>query len=155
MIVKEFSRIVCVSLFSYQCSLFFTVSRQLIYFTTSSFVCQELFWSFSNFFSKMKFCHPCWRLDYFIIDKSDCQQVFYFIFYFKVDSKVKNNGEGGIWTLAPRKRPIPLAGAPLRPLEYFSGLRNHNLLFIQLECCFFQSALVIILKNLYIVNGFF
>ena len=80
-------------------------------------------------FSKMKFCHPCWRLDYFIIDKSVCQQVFYFIFYFKVDSKVKNNGEGGIWTLAPRKRPIPLAGAPLRPLEYFSGLRNHNLLF--------------------------
>ena len=30
------------------------------------------------------------------------------------------NGEGGIWTLAPVARPTPLAGAPLRPLEYFS-----------------------------------
>ena len=30
------------------------------------------------------------------------------------------SGEGGIWTLAPVSRPIPLAGAPLRPLEYFS-----------------------------------
>ena len=27
--------------------------------------------------------------------------------------------EGGIWTLAPIARPIPLAGAPLQPLEYF------------------------------------
>ena len=32
---------------------------------------------------------------------------------------VVKNGEGGIWTLAPVTRPIPLAGAPLRPLEYF------------------------------------
>ena len=31
------------------------------------------------------------------------------------------NGERGIWTLAPRKRPTPLAGAPLQPLEYFSS----------------------------------
>ena len=30
------------------------------------------------------------------------------------------NGERGIWTLAPRKRSTPLAGAPLQPLEYFS-----------------------------------
>ena len=30
------------------------------------------------------------------------------------------NGERGIWTLAPRERPTPLAGAPLQPLEYFS-----------------------------------
>ena len=29
-------------------------------------------------------------------------------------------GEGEIWTLAPVTRPTPLAGAPLRPLEYFS-----------------------------------
>ena len=30
-------------------------------------------------------------------------------------------GEGGIWTLAPRKLgPTPLAGEPLQPLEYFS-----------------------------------
>ena len=32
----------------------------------------------------------------------------------------KINGERGIWTLAPRERPTPLAGAPLQPLEYFS-----------------------------------
>ena len=31
------------------------------------------------------------------------------------------NGERGIWTLAPVARPTPLAGAPLRPLEYFSS----------------------------------
>ena len=42
MILKEFSRIVCVSLFSYQGSLF-TVLRQLIYFTTSHRMCQVLF----------------------------------------------------------------------------------------------------------------
>ena len=30
-------------------------------------------------------------------------------------------GVGGIWTLAPLfRRPTPLAGAPLRPLEYYS-----------------------------------
>lgn len=57
---------------------------------------KNFFEVFFKLFSKMKFCHPCWRLDYFIIDKSVCQQVFYFIFYFKVDSKAKNNGEGGI-----------------------------------------------------------
>ena len=32
----------------------------------------------------------------------------------------QRNGERGIWTLAPVARPTPLAGAPLRPLEYFS-----------------------------------
>ena len=36
----------------------------------------------------------------------------------------KWNGERGIWTLAPRERPTPLAGAPLQPLEYFSVLLN-------------------------------
>ena len=45
----------------------------------------------------------------------------------RVFSDVKNffsflsiNAEGGIWTLARRKPSIPLAGAPLQPLEYFS-----------------------------------
>ena len=42
----------------------------------------------------------------------------------------KKNGEGGIWTLAPVSRPIPLAGAPLRPLEYFS--KGNEFLQIQL-----------------------
>ena len=35
----------------------------------------------------------------------------------------RKNGERGIWTLAPVARPTPLAGAPLRPLEYFSWIR--------------------------------
>ena len=39
-----------------------------------------------------------------------------FFFYFLLVV----NGERGIWTLAPVARPTPLAGAPLRPLEYFS-----------------------------------
>ena len=33
------------------------------------------------------------------------------------------SGERGIRTLAPVARPTPLAGAPLRPLEYFSVVR--------------------------------
>ena len=37
------------------------------------------------------------------------------------------NGERGIWTLAPVARPTPLAGAPLRPLEYFSIIRITSL----------------------------
>ena len=43
--------------------------------------------------------------------------------FFEVFSKVifKQNGERGIRTLAPVARPTPLAGAPLRPLEYFSS----------------------------------
>ena len=41
------------------------------------------------------------------------------------------NGERGIRTLAPVTRPIPLAGAPLRPLEYFSELTFSS---IKLSC---------------------
>ena len=40
-------------------------------------------------------------------------------FFFQV-FRSKFSGERGIWTLAPVSRPTPLAGAPLRPLEYFS-----------------------------------
>ena len=38
-----------------------------------------------------------------------------------LDQRVIKNGEGEIRTLAPLTRPIPLAGAPLQPLEYFSN----------------------------------
>ena len=31
-------------------------------------------------FLKMKFCHPCWRLDYFIISSFICQHLFYLFF---------------------------------------------------------------------------
>ena len=49
MILKEFSRIVCVSLFSYQGSLF-AVLRQLVYFITFIIACQVLFSSFFEAF---------------------------------------------------------------------------------------------------------
>ena len=60
-------------------------------------------------------------LSYFL-NMSCCQYSFIFHFDSHQDpKKAKNkNGEGGIWTLAPRKRSTPLAGAPLQPLEYFS-----------------------------------
>ena len=35
-------------------------------------------------------------------------------------SRTFSGGDGEIWTLAPVTRPTPLAGAPLRPLEYIS-----------------------------------
>ena len=37
-------------------------------------------------------------------------------------SEPHDGEEGGIWTPAPVSRPMPLAGAPLRPLEYFFSL---------------------------------
>ena len=40
------------------------------------------------------------------------------------DTWVLSGGERGIWTLAPVTRPTPLAGAPLRPLEYFSRAKS-------------------------------
>ena len=51
MILKEFSRIVCVSLFSYQGSLFLTAFRQLVHFIIFINVCQALFSSFFETFS--------------------------------------------------------------------------------------------------------
>ena len=54
---------------------------------------------------------------------------------FFIFSKFKtSNGEGGIWTLAPVTRPIPLAGAPLRPLEYFSKVH-----YLIIWCCSMRS----------------
>ena len=64
------------------------------------------------------------------------------------------SGERGIWTLAPVTRPIPLAGAPLRPLEYFSWLRIHNVL-CNLKRISFRNAWLIIHNWFYIVNTFF
>ncbi len=86
---KEFSRIVCVSLFSYQGSLF--LSRwQLVYFITSVFVCQELFSSFLKIKCKEFSRIVCvslfsyqgslflsrWQLVYFITSVFVCQELF-------------------------------------------------------------------------------
>ena len=59
------------------------------------------------------------------------------------------SGERGIWTLAPVARPTPLAGAPLRPLEYFSELVLHYDFHTALH-----SARPIINGTHFIVNGF-
>ena len=52
MILKEFSRIVCVSLFSYQ-GLFCSF-EQLVYFISFKTVCQELFLIFFEVFNFSK-----------------------------------------------------------------------------------------------------
>ncbi len=45
-------------------------------------------------------------------------------------------GEGEIWTLAPVTRPTPLAGAPLRPLEYFSIKQSFAKLCFASSCAY-------------------
>ena len=53
---------------------------------------------------------------------SSCLSITFLKFFSNVI--FKQNGERGIRTLAPVARPTPLAGAPLRPLEYFSSARS-------------------------------
>ena len=61
------------------------------------------------------------------------------------------SGERGIRTLAPVTRPIPLAGAPLRPLEYFSKVHNCQYDVVRYVCDAFN-----ILLNFYLfVNPYF
>ena len=71
----EFSRIVCVSLFSYQCSLFTALS-------SSSSIIPNLFQLVKNFFKKflsfLRFaCRSLKRLCYLITLISLCQQLFF------------------------------------------------------------------------------
>ena len=75
----EFSRIVCVSLFSYQCSLCLSF-RQLIYFITFISVCQEPFSFFEASFFETVFevmCRSSKRLVYPITMFFVCQQLFF------------------------------------------------------------------------------
>ena len=76
-----------------------------------------------------------WKIYYFLLlflnlsnSNSDILSYIFLLVnnFFEVFSKVifKQNGERGIRTLAPVARPTPLAGAPLRPLEYFSSARS-------------------------------
>ena len=59
-----------------------------------------------------------------------CQQLFSnFLICFLVVILIKENGERGIWTLAPVTRPTPLAGAPLQPLEYFSAPHSRRMTY--------------------------
>ena len=75
-------------------------------------------------------------------------QLFEFFIFFCLFRK--KYGEGGIWTLAPRERSTPLAGAPLQPLEYFSKFKC-----IQFWTAFISDAFEIILYEFTFVNAFF
>ena len=88
------------------------------------------------------FCRFLRQLDYFIIFSKACQQLFEMFLFFS------SNGERGIWTLAPRERPTPLAGAPLQPLEYFSISEFFNSYLV------LHNALIIIQESFFFVNIF-
>ena len=124
-----------VSLFSYQGAsrLSLQPSVTLLFTASASNILAKLFPlvnTFSQFFSKKHkiiFRHHillfgvlinarlnqifCWYAKTILLKN----RIVWFVFFL-----IKDNGEGGIWTLAPRERPTPLAGAPLQPLEYFS-----------------------------------
>ena len=102
------------------------------YVTISFLVCQQVFLiSFLLLFCRLSLARSS-NVDYFTTVFILCQQLFFFFLYSlscvlkSPDFEQQNNGEGGLWTLAPRKRPTPLAGAPLQPLEYFSICLNHK-----------------------------
>ena len=125
----------CVSLFSYQRSVLHCRLSQtalLLYHVVSC-----LSRTFFNFF-EVVFVSLLQQLWYLITSNRLLSRTFSFLFLqlfvrrnsfmlSRVFSDVKNffsflfiNAEGGIWTLARRKPSIPLAGAPLQPLGYFS-----------------------------------
>ena len=85
----------------------FAVSNSFAIISSSLQLVKKFFILFKTFWTLALFE----QLRYLIISVFSCQQLFEVIY---------KNGERGIWTLAPVARPTPLAGAPLRPLEYFS-----------------------------------
>ena len=91
--------------FTVQLSKFFVRCR------SATFISYQMFNRLSTTFLFF-ICCSLRQLNHIIMYPIVCQQLFS---CFLIDS-----GEGGIWTLAPRERPTPLAGAPLQPLEYFS-----------------------------------
>ena len=108
--------------------------KQLCYYTMSFPACQELF---STFFEVVFCLSLAATLISYHIRPAVVKNFFHFFLQLfvrrnsymlsRVLLDVKNffsflfiNAEGGIWTLARRKPSIPLAGAPLQPLEYFS-----------------------------------
>ena len=64
MIFKEFSRIVCVSLFSYQSSFVLLYLRQLVYFIISIIVCQYWIFNFFKLLKQTKYSKVLWRLSH-------------------------------------------------------------------------------------------
>ena len=104
---KEFSRIVCVSLFSYQGSLSLD----------SSFTLSHLFFFVKHFF-QVFLTFPKFGIlwDVRLIDSLftlSCIQALVNNFFIFLKFFQKNNGEGGIWTLAPLLTTYSLSrGAP-------------------------------------------
>ena len=112
----EFSRIVCVSLFSYQCSLCLSF-RQLIQFITFISVCQELFsffWSkffWNSFWSNVSLIeatcisyHNVFRLSTIIFSFFKTFWIVYSLKTISCDSSIR----------------IPLSSSPVNTLFYFS-----------------------------------
>ena len=84
--IKEFSRIVCVSLFSYQGSLFFCLSDSSFTLSHLFLFVKNFFQVFSNFFDVLlSNSLSRWQLVYFTTLRKDCQQVFWlFSKFFKL-----------------------------------------------------------------------
>ena len=110
---------------------FYSVKNFFIYFFQDVVIAlRPIFWVNKHFF-------PSFHKRYSSLCHKQCN--FYKISHFCIHvntfcQKIKSSyledlisAEGGIWTLAPRKRSIPLAGAPLQPLEYFCKCLNINI----------------------------
>ena len=121
--------------------------QQLWYIITFISVCQQLFYFF--FFNSSELM--CCRFDSFDILSNRLSFVNNFFKKIRTTYIANKSGERGIWTLAPVTRPIPLAGAPLRPLEYFSKVHNCQYDVVRYVCDAFN-----ILLNFYLfVNPYF
>ena len=128
----------CCLLFNYQGSFCFSTAR-LVY---------HIFFSLSRTFSFYFYVFFCLNDSLLTLTHIFLFVNNYLNYFFQT-----SNGERGIWTLAPVTRPTPLAGAPLRPLEYFSIDRIFILFSFFLR--FFGSALIIIHISRHHVNVFF
>ena len=103
---------------------------------SSTFLFYFLFLFFRN---KKLFCFSQKQLLYSIIFSWFVKHFFHSLLCFSQKSK-REYGEGGIWTLAPRERSTPLAGAPLQPLEYFSICLN--IIKYSIRCAKSHSAIL-------------
>ena len=82
LVQRIFEDCICVSLFSYQGSHLSTVSRQLIYYITAVFVCQQLFYFFK---SLTRFFDSSYRLSHLSLDVNS-------YFYFFQNKRTEKEG---------------------------------------------------------------
>ena len=112
------------SLFSYQCSLLF--SATLIYYHIQKCLSTTFLFFLFQLFRADVLSFLTALIFYQIV----CHLSTTFSKKIRTTYIANKSGERGIWTLAPVTRPIPLAGAPLRPLEYFSKVH-----YLLIWCC--------------------